>query len=154
MTQAQLNSLSKFAPRIYFDATINADPLSVRDAIMIIMERLKTDFPSESDEINNTEIVLAEVLNNIAEHSYGAENIGDIALSVVMTDSLLSLETRDNGIAMPGLAPPDPKEQPLPDETDKLPEGGFGWMFIQTLTSHMEYRREQNQNVFCAQINI
>lgn len=127
--------------RLHYEETINADPLSIRDTIIEIMRRLQKEFPSQSEGIISTEIVLAEVLNNIAEHSYEGSNLGSVAVSVLCTDDMISVETRDYGTQMPGLSPPDPGEEELPMDIEDLPEGGFGWFFIRSLSTHMEYRR-------------
>ena len=152
-----MNSLARLpqdfgAPRLHYEETINADPMSVRETILEVMERLKYEFPAQSEGIISTEIVLAEVLNNIAEHGYEGSNLGDVVVSVLCTDDMISIETRDHGLAMPGLSPPQTGLEDLPMEIDDLPEGGFGWFFIRSLSSHMEYRRVGSQNVFCVQI--
>jgi len=140
------------APRLHYEETINADPISVRDTILEIMRRLQHEFPSQSEGIISTEIVLAEVLNNIAEHSYEDSNLGDVSVSVLCTDDMISVETRDYGLPMPGLTPPAAELDSLPVGVEDLPEGGFGWFFIRSLSTHMEYRRTGSQNIFCVQI--
>ena len=142
------------APRLHYEDTINADPISVSESIIEIMSRLTAEFPAQSEGIVSTEIVLAEVLNNIAEHSYEETNLGDVSVSVLCTDDLVSIETRDYGLPMPGLTPPKTELEDIPMEVDDLPEGGFGWFFIRSLSSHMEYRRVGSQNIFCVQVQI
>lgn len=140
------------APRLHFEEVINADPITVRETILQIMERLQHEFPSQSEGVISTEIVLAEVLNNISEHSYQASNLGDVTISVLCTDDMISIETRDFGVPMPGLSPPDSELEEIPMDVEDLPEGGFGWFFIRSLSSHLEYRRTGTQNIFCVQI--
>lgn len=124
----------------------------MRDAIIDVMSRLQHEFPPQSEGIVSTEIILAEVLNNIVEHSYESSNLGSILISILCNDDLISVETRDYGVAMPGLTPPDPEQKDLPVVVEDLPEGGFGWFFIRSLSSLMEYRRSGSQNIFCVQI--
>ena len=140
------------APRLHFEETINADPISVRDAILEIMRRIQHEFPAQSEGIISTEIVLAEVLNNITEHSYEGSNLGDVVVSVLCTDDMISIETRDYGLPMPGLTPPETELEAPPIGVEDLPEGGFGWFFIRSLSSHLEYRHTGSQNIFCVQI--
>ena len=140
------------ASRLHYEDTINADPISVREAIVEIMVRLKQEFPAQSEGVISTEIILAEVLNNIAEHGYEDSNLGDVVLSVLCTDDMISIETRDHGVPMPGLNPPEKELEDIPMNVEDLPEGGFGWFFIRSLSSHMEYRRVGSQNIFCVQI--
>lgn len=150
-TVAQSSYMAK-PPRLHYEDSINADPFSIRDTILEIMRCLQTEFPAQSEGIISTEIVLAEVMNNIAEHSYQGTNLGTMSISVLCTDDIISLETRDFGMPMPGLSPPDPDLKDPIEQIHDLPEGGFGWFFIRTLSSHMEYRRIGTQNIFCAQI--
>jgi serine/threonine-protein kinase RsbW len=46
---------------------------------------------------------------------------------------------------MPGLCLPAGKFQPLDDLAD-LPEGGFGWYLIRSLTEELSYRRSNGIN--------
>lgn len=154
MTQSIRKPASYGTPRLHFEESINADPISVRGAIIEVMNSLQKEFPSRSEGIISTEIVLAEVLNNIVEHGYQASNLGSILVSVLCNDDMISLETRDYGVPMPGLTPPDPEQEALPMAVEDLPEGGFGWFFIRTLSSHMECRRSGKQNIFCVQIPV
>jgi len=141
-------------PRLHFEDSINADPIAVRDAIIGVMKSLQQEFPPNLEGIVSTEIVLAEVLNNIVEHSYESTNMGAIHISVLCNDDMISVETRDYGVPMPGLTPPKGDQDELPMAVDDLPEGGFGWFFIRTLSSLMEYRRCGKQNIFCVQIPL
>ncbi len=95
----------------------------------------------------NAHVVLAEVLNNIFEHSYGGETGGHIQLSLFLEDDGIYIETLDFGLPMPGLAIPSPT---LPDpgiRTEDLPEGGFGWYLIHTLAPSPQYLRRGNTNI-------
>ncbi|PTX57689.1 serine/threonine-protein kinase RsbW [Litoreibacter ponti] len=152
MSNVARYSFMSSPPRLHFEESINADPFAIRDTIIEIMRCLQTEFPAQSEGIISTEIVLAEVMNNIAEHSYQGTNLGSLSISVLCTDDMISIETRDYGIPMPGLTPPELDQPDLPEEMNDLPEGGFGWFFIRSLSSHMEYRRIGSQNIFCAQI--
>lgn len=141
------------APRLHYEDTINADALSVREAILEIMSRLQAEFAEGTEGVISTEIVLAEVLNNIVEHSYEDTGMGKINMSVLCIDDMISIETRDFGVPMPGLELPEGAQEEVPVDLDDLPEGGFGWFFIRKLSEHMEYKRTGNQNIFCVQIS-
>jgi serine/threonine-protein kinase RsbW len=90
------------------------------------------------------EIVLAEVFNNIVEHAY-AERGGNITLRLGWQDGALLCQVSDTGAPMPGLCLPAGKFQPLDDLAD-LPEGGFGWYLIRSLTEELSYRRSNGIN--------
>jgi serine/threonine-protein kinase RsbW len=100
---------------------------------------------AQQDDLRGTaEIVLAEVLNNIVEHAY-ADQGGDITLRLVQQDGAVHCTVIDTGAPMPGLCLPEGRFQPLDDLAD-LPEGGFGWFLIRSLTQGLAYRRTQGVN--------
>lgn len=92
------------------------------------------------------EIVLAEALNNIAEHAY-ADAPGQVGITLTIGRAGLECDLVDQGLPMPdarlpaGLLPRfDPGELAL------LPEGGFGWHLIRRLTRDLAYRRSAAGN--------
>ncbi|MEZ5798130.1 MAG: ATP-binding protein [Paracoccaceae bacterium] len=89
-----------------------------------------------ADDRSTAEIVLAEVLNNIAEHAY-AQGDGTILLSLALGHDRLDCVIEDQGGPMPGGALP---EGAAPDPA-RLPEGGFGWHLIRTLCCDLSYER-------------
>ena len=102
-------------------------------------------FVSLSQDLrSNAEIVLAEVLNNIVEHAY-AHTQGDIILAITRQADRLACTIIDTGAAMPGLCLPKGRFQPL-GLTEDLPEGGFGWFLIRSLTQGLEYRHANGVN--------
>ncbi|MCU0826772.1 MAG: ATP-binding protein [Tabrizicola sp.] len=128
-----------FAQADTHDLVLRADPLSVRSALQSI-----TSVPPVSqlthDQRATVELVLAEVLNNVAEHAY-AEVAGHVAVTIVLVPGGMACEVVDEGGAMPGGTLP---EGQLPD--DALAEGGFGWHLIRTLTKDLSYRRQRGTN--------
>lgn len=87
------------------------------------------------------ELVLAEVLNNVAEHAY-REHSGQVSLTIGRRTPGIHILVVDKGKPMPGGQPPDGL---LPDRfattLDNLPEGGFGWYLIRSLTTDLIYTR-------------
>ena len=117
-----------------------ADPVAVREALA----RIAASGPMAAlsdDHRATAEIVLAEVLNNIAEHAY-AGAAGDIAISLCATPAGLDCQLSDHGREMPGGSPP---MGTLPKE--ECPEGGFGWYLIRLLTQDLGYQRRHGQNL-------
>lgn len=101
------------------------------------------------DSRGTVEIVLAEVLNNVVEHAY-ASFPGQIAVSITRGDGYLFFRMVDDGLPMPGGVAPGGKLAGARNFQD-LPEGGFGWHLIRTLSQDLTYVRDGNQNVltFC-----
>lgn len=86
------------------------------------------------------------MLNNVAEHAY-AGGPGQIEVTLALCRAGLSCTVVDAGLAMPGGALPlgvlvDTADLALAD----LPEGGFGWHLIRSLTSDLNYARDRGHN--------
>jgi serine/threonine-protein kinase RsbW len=129
-----------------FHRVLQAELDDVRQAL----KDLRTRFASQvnSDVMGRLELVLAEVMNNVAEHASLDPVPGmkshTIHLCVVMHDNGLSCAITDDG----GTLPADcllPRALPTLDPLD-LPEGGFGWCLIQGLTQSLCYYREDHRN--------
>lgn len=121
---------------------IPGTPLAVR-------EGLRTLFAApmlrglDADARGTAELVLAEVLNNVVEHAY-AGHPGEIEVRLgLMPGSLLCL-VRDRGHPMPGARLPGGAPPVL--DPDDLPEGGFGWHLIRSLSQDLRYRRAGGRN--------
>lgn len=120
---------------------IAGHPEGVRHALQGLM-RLPALTALDEDGRGTTELVLAEALNNIVEHAY-ATYPGEIELTLTPATGCLQCVIVDSGLPMPGerLPPGDP-----PALDGDLPEGGFGWNLIRSLTTGLEYRRVANRN--------
>lgn len=101
------------------------------------------------DVTARAETVLAEVLNNIAEHGQVDGKVGWIDLECHVTQFGLQLVVTDQGRPMPPhlLSPPQlrslaPGEFSLAD----LPEGGFGWSIIRCLTCDLQHESHAGGN--------
>ena len=131
--------------RLTFRCTVGADTFAVRDALRAMTGSVP--FAGlDAERRGIAEQVLAEVLNNVAEHAY-AGGAGDITVTLWRCPAGLSCLIIDQGREMPmGREPPgllpDAANLPLAD----LPEGGFGWHLIRTLTADLHYVRDQGQN--------
>ena len=91
------------------------------------------------------EIVLAEALNNIVEHSYREQPSGWIVAEAERVAGWVVCRLTDGGRAMPGDTLPSAR--PDPDaRAAALPEGGFGWQLILDLAHHVTYAREGGVN--------
>lgn len=91
-------------------------------------------------------IVLGEVLNNIVEHAYLESGEGMIDLRAEITSPGVIIELCDKGLEMPGANLPEGALPELGVEVGDLPEGGFGWFMIRSLTRDLEYVRIGDTN--------
>jgi serine/threonine-protein kinase RsbW len=126
------------------DLVIRAEPSSVRAALLRITAASPVRDLSD-DQRGTVELVLAEVLNNVAEHAY-AETAGHVAVTVALIHSGLACEVVDDGAAMPGGQLPEGRLPPADLPDSDLPEGGFGWHLIRSLTQDLSYRRQRGTN--------
>lgn len=93
------------------------------------------------------QIVLGEVLNNIVEHAFTGGIGGWIECSVAQQGRDLLVRTRDDGSPLPPallLAGRLPRMGRLRDD---LPESGFGWFLVHSLTDDMTYERIDGTNL-------
>lgn len=136
-----------------FHHSFPADPLSVRTALRAAIARFMRQLTA--DEAGTLELILAEVLNNIVEHSYGEDGVGTITLSMVRDRRGLSCSVSDDGVALPMgcLHAPDPALSSRPEPAE-LPEGGFGWFLIRDLAEDLGYRRENDRNLLAFRLPL
>ena len=100
----------------------------------------------ETDLRDRTHIVLAEILNNVAEHAYRGQIDGIISLVMHSYQDALSITVTDSGCPFPGV-PSQGMPKLSQDDLNAMPEGGFGWALIQSLSSDIKYNYIGEQNV-------
>lgn len=123
--------------------TIKSEPMAVREGLQALFgTAMLSSLPVAAR--GKAEIVLAEVLNNIVEHAY-AEKSGRIDLILELQPPDLFCLIEDYGLPMPGDVLPAGRLRPLTDHNN-LPEGGFGWHLIRTLSRDLHYQREGARN--------
>lgn len=97
------------------------------------------------DPIEELELVLAEALNNVVEHAYLYAEDGEIDILVRLRQEQLEVTITDKGCKFDG--PPPLKEMDVENmDFEELPEGGFGWNLIRTLTDNVEFEHKDKRN--------
>ena len=129
---------------------IDGTPMAVRSCLREIFSAPILAHLCDADR-GTAEIVLAEALNNIVEHAY-AKHTGTIAVDLAIDGTELLCKIVDHGIAMPGEVLPT-GELRIFDNWQDLPEGGFGWHLIRTLSRALTYHRRDNANVLCFRLD-
>jgi serine/threonine-protein kinase RsbW len=119
-----------------------ADPAAVRAALARLIAAPPMQDLTAGDR-GKVELVLAEVLNNVAEHAY-AGGSGPVEVGLCSTPLGIACRIVDRGLAMPGGKLPEGGLPSAPP--DDLPEGGFGWHLIRSLTADLTYARSAGQN--------
>jgi serine/threonine-protein kinase RsbW len=120
--------------RIVIPATFDAVSDALQRLVVSLCDHVSRDL------IDDAEIVLAEVMNNVAEHAYPDGHPGQIELTVRVRRGQIDCTVVDSGIPFPGgNAPPEWPGCRAP-ETD-TPEGGYGWPLIHALARYVTYDR-------------
>lgn len=117
--------------------------MAVRDALQFLFEARQLGQLCEDDR-GTAEIVLAEALNNIVEHAY-ARHQGDIEVTIRVATGSLDCTISDHGLPIPGETLPAGRLPQMLD-LDDLPEGGFGWHMIRSLSRDLAYCRVDGRN--------
>lgn len=130
---------------------LKGDPVSVREGLTSLMASPMMRRLTE-DSQGTVEIVLAEVLNNIAEHAY-ANYPGQIEVVIEDQAGEMFFRIKDSGLPMPGGVLPGGKLNET-RELEDLPEGGFGWYLIRLLTKGLTYARTNDANLlnYCVSV--
>lgn len=98
--------------------------------------------------INYINLMLDELVSNIARHAYGGREDGSIELSASYDGVSVCISLRDDG------PPFDPLSQRAPETALGIEErefGGLGVLFVTKMADHLSYRRDGDANeiVFC-----
>lgn len=122
--------------------------LSVQEEVSNVVSHICSWLEShgvQAEVRQELELVLAEALNNVVEHAYLFRHDGEIEIKIVLTPDELTATITDSGQKFDG--PPPLKEVDL-DATafEDLPEGGFGWNLIRTLTDDIAFERKDGHN--------
>ncbi len=118
--------------------------LEVRDVLAELRGSLSRYAPVSCD-VATAEIVLAEVLNNIVEHGYQSAP-GPVELRIWVDSAGLTFVVTDAGAPLPGGRPPARGARRLPGDPGVLPESGFGWHLIHSLTDELDYDTRAGRN--------
>lgn len=129
--------------------------MAVRLALISLFTQLMRS-PMGPEARDTAQIVLAEVLNNIVEHAYG-ETPGEIEVTIDVSSVGLSFRIIDAGLPLPDGALPlgdlPVGGAPVLCPDGEMPEGGFGWYLIRTLSEDVAYRREGERNFLTFRIS-
>ena len=126
----------------------------VRRAVQSAMDALEGDGVAPK-ALESVEIMLAEALNNVAEHAYPPDNPGKMRLRIRRRGLSLMVEIRDSGRPMPkGRAPVGNHPMTEFHQHDSMPEGGYGWFLIRELVSDLVYDRHDEENFLVFRMSL
>lgn len=116
----------------------------VRDAMEHLRALLKQRKVDDLT-LSSVEIVVTEVLNNIVEHALSAVP-GWFELHCSVSKHDLEFQITDNGREMPFGRLPEGIPPDIKGPWCELPEGGWGWSLVHTLTDDLHYQRNDSLN--------
>lgn len=129
-----------------FEISVKSSETAVREALAKLITAMRP-LKLSVEECGTVELVLAEVLNNIVEHAYPAnEAVGEITIRCAYGKTGLRISIVDRGRAMPDGRLPIGQQACLDVDLGDLPEGGFGWLLIQDLAQDLRYERSNGEN--------
>ena len=105
-----------------------------------VLETLNTQI-----DLGEVALVLAEVLNNIAEHG-GRESLNHPISLKWHTSDVLYINVINAGRCIPTGTITNAQMPNLDTEIDNLPEGGFGWVLVGILCSKVRSIRRGSLN--------
>ncbi|SFE31739.1 ATP-binding protein [Roseivivax sediminis] len=121
-------------------------PAEIRAALLRVEDALQSaGVPAAS--AGDAALALAEALNNVVEHAFAGLAPGWVTLDITLGQDRLTVRICDRGRPMPGLAAPAGHLPDLDVPRSDVPEGGFGWHLIHSLSSTLDYRREDGANL-------
>lgn len=144
--QHAISPLQTDTPDVF---TIAGKLVSTPDAVTQALHEVHDALGKCSDRCAPTgmwEIALAETLNNIVEHAYCDTPTGEIEMQLCFGQGQMTAEFTDHGYPMPGGTAPSGEAANVNVPLEDMPEGGFGWFLIRSLTSRLEYSRRGNSN--------
>lgn len=125
----------------------NASDGGVRQALLMLRGLLDASGSTGSDA-GMIELVLAELLNNVVEHAYSGQDGGQINVCIRDKRGLVQIWVGDCGDEPSNTSWMNRGFPDLPESTEHLPEGGFGWPIIHALSEKVRYRRHDDQNLW------
>jgi serine/threonine-protein kinase RsbW len=146
MPRAQRNAKTGTVTEDRLDLRFPSDAENVRQALAGINGFLCTH-PVTPDERATTEIVMAELFNNIVEHAYAHDQRGMIHVEAGFCAGALCVQVSDQGAPMPDGTAPKGVLPGTSGPLESLPEGGFGWFLLHSLTENLRYCREGCTNI-------
>ena len=149
-------------PDRFMTLRLSATDIEVRTSLDLAMKALE-GWGIAADARGTAEIVLAEVLNNIVEHTYAGMEPGPIWIGLLLTGGgamsprMLAVTVGDMGRPLPRGVIVDP-ECPVPDpahlSVSDLPEGGFGWAIIRNLAHDLRAGRSGGVNHLSFRLSV
>lgn len=143
MAYSRQSATAAFDGRPYrptLDLNIYSDLQQASEAVARVGKWLERE-GVESECIGDVMLVLAEAVNNVIEHAYGVDTRGDIEIKGTLRAQTLSVQIVDKGKPFDG----PPHEVVLNTEKYELsdmPDGGFGWFLIKSLTEDIHFSND------------
>jgi serine/threonine-protein kinase RsbW len=151
-----MNKTLKTAIRTSHELRLQIAIKSVQTEVTNVATRITkwlTSHAVSPDVVGELELVMAEALNNVVEHGYLYSEDGEIDILVTLTNEFMTIKITDSGRKFDG--PPPFKEMDVESfNFEELPEGGFGWNLIHSMTDEVEFEFADQQNRLTLKRNL
>ena len=137
--------------------SIGYEFVSDPEIVHSILQRATDDLGAGNSSANdkaNVEIVMAEAINNIIEHAYQFERNQPVEVLLTEKDGHLTIAFVDEGRPMPFGQIPAEKPNDINCSPNDLPEGGFGWQIIRSLSDSICYSRKGGRNLLKLKLKL
>ena len=132
---------------VIFHKTFSTKPESSL-AVLSEIKRVAGQNCATAETIADIEIILNEVVNNIAEHAYLQQPDKPIWIWVYRNKNGFGFHLVDKGRAMPQAEIPTVPRHDLSCSPTLYPEGGFGLQLVRMLALNLRYKRDDRENHF------
>ncbi|MGR3622039.1 ATP-binding protein [Pseudophaeobacter sp.] len=129
-----------------FACSFAATELDARSGISLVVERLR-NFNLPKEQVDDVQIALSEAINNVVEHAYPGQTAGNVSIRCNLSPQELCIRICDAGPPLPDGKLPEGHPRDVNGPIESLPEGGFGWFLIRSLTNQLHYERHNGSNL-------
>lgn len=115
------------------------------------VEKFGEEHKLSPDDIFDMNLALEEIVVNIISYGYKTNEMRSIKVDLSIDEKILTLKTEDDGVGF------DPTKAPPADvnsSMEKRIHGGFGIHIVKNIVDEIEYKRENNKNIFIMKKNI
>lgn len=129
------------------------EKLAIKENLRLFQDHITSSacgFGLPGPKVLHLELACEEALVNIMNYAYGDEQ-GAIHVDCSSSEEHVVVAITDSGKAYNPLKRPDPE---IDTDMEHRPVGGLGVYFMKRFMDHVEYRRENGNNILTLKIRL